>query len=47
MENLKWLQSLLSVIKTAASGSVTVMSLYVGNFVWVEAAHTDLQSIEV
>lgn len=48
-ENLKWLQSQLSVIKSTgvASGSVAVMSLYVGNFVWVEAAHTDLQSIVV
>lgn len=28
-----------------ASGSVTMTSLYVGNFVWVEAAHKDLQFI--
>lgn len=48
-EDLKWLQSQLSVIKSTgvASGSVAMMSLYVGNFVWVEAAHKDLQSIVV
>lgn len=45
-KNLKWLQSQLSVIDCTevASGSVTLMSLHVGNFVWVEAVHTVLES---